>query len=183
MVLFVLTRAERFLFAWRGTEWERLRAGCGKRGRNMCVDASQRCVSVGYMQQQLLLFLVLFQLICCLQTKLHLRGARRNIYDKYCVLDCRRAVEIFAWLLISSTFISCRSDLFVAVVCLRFLGLTARRLISSSSLELQVALIGNMHSSPKKSSCNTWVRINDACPSHPIPWTALLSADLDLNSE
>lgn len=36
-----------------------------------------------------------------------------------------------------------------------FLGLTARRLISSSSLELQVALIGNMHRSfrPDKGDC------------------------------
>lgn len=83
-------------------------------------------------------------------------------------MHARLQPQIFACLLISLTFISCRTSSSPSVC--GFLGLTARRLISSSSLELQVALIGNMHSGLRKtlrSSCNTWVRINDACPSRP----------------
>lgn len=61
-----------------------------------------------------------------------------------------------------------RSTLLLSLFCSLsavFLGLTARRLISSSSLELQVALIGNMHrssSQTKETARHTWARINDA---------------------
>jgi len=104
--------------------------------------------------------------------------ARDTPWNLWVISHARLQAQIFPCLLISLTFISCRTSSSPSTVC-GFLGLTARRLISSSSLELQVALIGNMHSGlRKRCSRRATLGWELMMPAH----RALPSSDLDLNS-